>query len=67
MEAEAFEDLQKGVGALRAVKDLTAGAVGGVAQVLIGMRLLTFHVEGEHCRWLDVLSSATPHNASSDR
>lgn len=37
MESEAFEDMQKGGGALRAVKDLAAGAVGGIAQVLIGM------------------------------
>lgn len=37
MEAEAFEDIQKGGGALRAVKDLSAGAAGGIAQVLIGM------------------------------
>lgn len=37
MEAEAFEDMQKGGGALRTVKDLSAGAAGGIAQVLIGM------------------------------
>lgn len=37
MESEAFEDLQKGGGALRAVKDLGAGAAGGMAQVLLGM------------------------------
>lgn len=38
MESEAFEDLQqKNVGALRTVKDLSAGAAGGIAQVLIGM------------------------------
>ncbi|RAH45465.1 putative mitochondrial carrier protein (Ymc1) [Aspergillus brunneoviolaceus CBS 621.78] len=36
MESEAFEDMQKGGGSLRAVKDLTAGAAGGIAQVLIG-------------------------------
>lgn len=36
MESEAFEDMQKG-GALRTVKDLTAGAAGGMAQVLLGM------------------------------
>lgn len=37
MESEAFEDLQKGGGALRTVKDLAAGAAGGMAQVLLGM------------------------------
>lgn len=37
MESEAFEDIQKGGGALRTVKDLSAGALGGIAQVLIGM------------------------------
>lgn len=37
MESEAFEDIQKGGGALRTVKDLGAGALGGIAQVLIGM------------------------------
>ncbi|RJE26275.1 carrier protein [Aspergillus sclerotialis] len=36
MESEAFEDIQKGGGALRTVKDLSAGALGGIAQVLIG-------------------------------
>ena len=44
MESEAFEDMQKGGGALRAVKDLAAGAVGGVAQVLIGMCRLMLNV-----------------------
>lgn len=37
MEWEAFEDMQKGGGALRTVKDLGAGAAGGMAQVLLGM------------------------------
>lgn len=37
MESEAFEDLEKGGGALRTVKDLAAGAAGGMAQVLLGM------------------------------
>ncbi|KAA8644759.1 hypothetical protein EYZ11_002211 [Aspergillus tanneri] len=36
MESEAFEDLQKGGGALRTIKDLSAGAAGGIAQVLLG-------------------------------
>jgi solute carrier family 25 carnitine/acylcarnitine transporter 20/29 len=36
MESEAFEDMQKGGGALRTIKDLTAGAAGGIAQVLLG-------------------------------
>ncbi|KAJ5084460.1 hypothetical protein NUU61_009039 [Penicillium alfredii] len=36
MESEAFEDLEKGGGALRTVKDLGAGAAGGMAQVLLG-------------------------------
>ncbi|KAL4896519.1 mitochondrial carrier domain-containing protein [Aspergillus ambiguus] len=36
MESEAFEDLEKGGGALRTVKDLAAGAAGGIAQVLLG-------------------------------
>lgn len=40
MEWEAFEDLEKGGGALRTVKDLGAGALGGIAQVLIGMSTL---------------------------
>ncbi|KAJ5679074.1 hypothetical protein N7462_007318 [Penicillium macrosclerotiorum] len=33
---EALEDLEKGGGALRTVKDLAAGAAGGIAQVLLG-------------------------------
>lgn len=37
MESEAFEDMQKGGGALRTIKDLAAGAAGGMAQVLLGM------------------------------
>lgn len=37
MESEAFEDMQKGGGALRTVKDLGSGAAGGIAQVLLGM------------------------------
>ncbi|PKY04157.1 mitochondrial carrier protein [Aspergillus campestris IBT 28561] len=36
MESEAFEDIQKGGGALRTIKDLGAGAAGGIAQVLLG-------------------------------
>lgn len=35
MEAEALE-MEKGGGALRTIKDLSAGAAGGVAQVLLG-------------------------------
>lgn len=41
MESEAFEDLQKGGGALRTIKDLSAGAAGGVAQVLLGMFMMS--------------------------
>jgi hypothetical protein len=37
MESEAFEDMEKGGGALRTLKDLAAGAAGGIAQVLLGM------------------------------
>lgn len=36
MDSETFEDLEKGGGALRTIKDLTAGAAGGIAQVLLG-------------------------------
>ncbi|CAL5867358.1 uncharacterized protein PFLUO_LOCUS1574 [Penicillium psychrofluorescens] len=36
MESEAFEELEKGGGALRTVKDLASGAAGGMAQVLLG-------------------------------
>lgn len=36
MESEAFEDMEKGGGALRTIKDLAAGAAGGMAQVLLG-------------------------------
>ncbi|PWY76270.1 mitochondrial carrier [Aspergillus heteromorphus CBS 117.55] len=36
MESEAFEDMQKGGDSLRMVKDLSAGAAGGIAQVLLG-------------------------------
>ncbi|KAJ5923166.1 hypothetical protein N7454_008411 [Penicillium verhagenii] len=36
MESEAFEDIQKGGGALRTIKDLASGAAGGMAQVLLG-------------------------------
>lgn len=37
MESEAFDDLEKSTDALRTVKDLAAGAAGGMAQVLLGM------------------------------
>lgn len=37
MEYEAFEDIEKGGGALRTIKDLASGAAGGMAQVLLGM------------------------------
>lgn len=36
MESEAFDDLEKSTDALRTVKDLAAGAAGGMAQVLLG-------------------------------
>ncbi|KAJ5541844.1 hypothetical protein N7494_006920 [Penicillium frequentans] len=36
MEYEAFEDIEKGGGALRTLKDLASGAAGGMAQVLLG-------------------------------
>lgn len=49
MESEAFEDLQKGGGTLRTVKDLSAGALGGIAQVLIGMFAAS-------CCWLAVMA-----------
>lgn len=42
METEAYEDLEKQGGPLRAVKDLTAGAAGGIAQVLIGMSTISW-------------------------
>lgn len=37
MESPAFDDIEKGADALRTVKDLAAGAAGGIAQVLLGM------------------------------
>jgi len=38
MEPQAWEDLERADGgALRTVKDLSAGAAGGIAQVLLGM------------------------------
>lgn len=37
METEVIDSLDKGGGALRTVKDLAAGAAGGMAQVLLGM------------------------------
>lgn len=43
MESEAFEDIQKGGGALRTIKDLGAGAAGGIAQVLLGMSVISYH------------------------
>ena len=43
MEYEAFEDLEKGGGALRTIKDLAAGAAGGMAQVLLGTFLSCKH------------------------
>ena len=36
MESEAFDDLAKSTDPLRTVKDLAAGAAGGIAQVLLG-------------------------------
>lgn len=41
MESEAFDDLEKSTDALRTIKDLAAGAAGGIAQVLLG-KLLRF-------------------------
>ena len=37
MASPAFDDIEKGGGALRTIKDLAAGAAGGMAQVLLGM------------------------------
>lgn len=37
METEVIDSLDKGGGALRTVKDLAAGAAGGMAQVILGM------------------------------
>lgn len=37
METEVIDSLDKGGGALRTIKDLAAGAAGGMAQVLLGM------------------------------
>jgi hypothetical protein len=37
MEPQPWEDLEKPVDSLRTVKDLAAGAAGGIAQVLLGM------------------------------
>lgn len=37
MEPQAWEDLENPTDALRTVKDLAAGAAGGIAQVLLGM------------------------------
>ena len=39
--AEEAVELDQGLG--RTVKDLTSGAAGGIAQVLIGMWNLLFH------------------------
>lgn len=47
MESEAFEDLEKGGGALRTIKDLAAGAAGGMAQVLLGMMPLGGGIPGK--------------------
>lgn len=44
--AEALEEADHGAGASRTLKDLFAGAVGGVAQVLIGM--VTMQVDTRH-------------------
>lgn len=43
MESPAFEDIEKGADALRTVKDLAAGAAGGIAQVLLGMCVTRAH------------------------
>lgn len=37
MEPQAWEDLENPTDSLRTVKDLAAGAAGGIAQVLLGM------------------------------
>lgn len=37
METETIDQLEQGGGALRTIKDLAAGAAGGMAQVLLGM------------------------------
>jgi hypothetical protein len=37
MESETIDKIEQGGGALRTIKDLAAGAAGGMAQVLLGM------------------------------
>jgi len=37
MEPQPWEDLEENIDSLRTVKDLAAGAAGGIAQVLLGM------------------------------
>jgi glycerate kinase len=44
MEERALEDFEKSDGALRTIKDLGAGAAGGIAQVLLGKLLGSFVV-----------------------
>lgn len=43
MEPQPWEDLEKPTDPLRTVKDLAAGAAGGIAQVLLGMCAVREH------------------------
>lgn len=47
METEVIDSLDKGGGALRTIKDLAAGAAGGMAQVLLGMCTLLCLIPGK--------------------
>lgn len=51
MESEAFEDIQKGGGALRTIKDLGAGAAGGIAQVLLGKFVISYPDCSSRLKW----------------
>ncbi|EAL88364.1 carrier protein ymc1 [Aspergillus fumigatus] len=53
MESEAFEDMQKGGGALRTIKDLAAGAAGGIAQVLLDIVKVRLQTTSEYKSALD--------------
>ncbi|GLI72188.1 carrier protein ymc1 [Penicillium ochrochloron] len=53
MESEAFDDLEKSTDALRTVKDLAAGAAGGMAQVLLDIVKVRLQTTSQYKSALD--------------
>ncbi|KAE8352462.1 mitochondrial carrier domain-containing protein [Aspergillus coremiiformis] len=56
MEERALEDFEKSDGALRTIKDLAAGAAGGIAQVLLDIVKVRLQTSTEYTTALDCAS-----------